>query len=462
MSYIIKLGTFSKLENATAQPSTTNWAEYSVTLKEGCDISNPDITLSIDWATVSAYNYAYMLNRYYFITAKNMLRNGLCVLQLKVDVLATYKAAIGSTSLYVLRSSTQVDHSIRDNYYPTIASVMRSHQAQTDNIPGDFDSGVYVLNIAGNKTIAGSTLVQFTPDNFRLLINALYTAIDGFQLSDVVASVVQKFGGNPQSLINGAMWFPFPFNQENTLEPIKIGNWNSGIQGGVISDPLMTIGDITFTIFLHPQATVQRSYLNMSPYRQFTLGVPGCGTVQLDSAKLIDETSIIVRQVMDAFTGRKLVKVIAGTSGQILAYMSGQIGIPIMLNTGSDVVGSTLGAIGSAAGLGVGLATGNPAAIVGSTTAGIGNVLDGISGNTNSSVAGCMAAIALEPCWLDQTDIYVENGDNARNGRPYMQVTTPATIGGFMIIDKGDVAISGPLPEQQEIKRFLESGFYYN
>lgn len=461
MAYTIKLGTFSKLENSTARPSTTNWAEYAITLKEGCDISNPDITLNVDWTTVSAYNYAYMLNRYYFITGKNMLRNGYCVLSLKVDVLATYKTTIGSTSLYVLRSSTQVDHSIRDNYYPTIASVVRSHYVQDTGIPGDFSTGVYVLNVAGTKTQAGTTLLQFTPANFRLLINALYTSLNGFQLSDVVAEVVKRFGGNPQSLVNGAMWFPFPFDVAS-VEPMKIGNWDSGINGGVITDPLMTLADYSYTIFLHPQATVQRCYLNMAPYRQFTLGVPGCGTVQLDSAKLIDETSIIIRRVMDAFTGQQIVKVIAGTSGQILAYLSGQIGIPIQLSSSADPAGSALGLVGSAATLGLGIATGNPAAIVGSATAGIGSVMDTVAGNTSSGVSGSLAAIAGEPGWLDQTDIYVENGDNVRNGRPYMQVTTPAAIGGFMIVDKGDVSINGPLPEQQQIKAFLESGFYYN
>lgn len=461
MAYKIKLGSFSKLENSTAQPSITNWAEYDVTLKEGADISNPTLTLNISWTTVAAYNYAYFMNRYYFITGKNMLRENLCVIDLKVDTLATYKSTIGATSMYILRSSTQVDYSIRDNYYPAVASVARSHQVQTTGIPGDFSTGVYVLNVSGTKTAAGTTLYQFTPANFKTLLNNLYTTLNGFQLSDVVGEVVKRFGGNPQSLVNGAMWFPFPFDVASVQEDIHIGNWASGVQGGIITDPVMTLADYSYTIFLHPQATVQRSYLNMAPFRQFTIGLPGCGVVQLDSSKLIDETSITVRRIMDAFSGQLITKVIANTSEQILAYLSGRIGVPISLYGSSDL-SSVTGAVGTIASLGAGLVTGGAGSIVGALTGGIGTVLDAFSGSPASTNIGSgAAAIMTEAGWLDQTDIYVEDGDNARNGRPYMQVTTPATIGGFMMADKGVVKISAPLPEQQEVNNYMTSGFYY-
>ena len=49
MAYTIKLGQFAKNIESTAQPNTTGWAEHSVTLKNGADISNPRIELQVSW-----------------------------------------------------------------------------------------------------------------------------------------------------------------------------------------------------------------------------------------------------------------------------------------------------------------------------------------------------------------------------------------------------------------------------
>ena len=65
------------------------------------------------------------------------------------------------------------------------------------------------------------------------------------------------------------------------------------------------------------------------------------------------------------------------------------------------------------------------------------------------------------PCWLDTICYDITDSDNAQEGRPYCKVTTPSTLTGFMRVSDGYVNITGPLPEQQEIKRFLEGGFFY-
>ena len=91
MSYKIKLGTVNKYVESTARPDVSAWNEYDITLKDGADVVNPTITMSIDFETVKNFNYAFMLNRFYWIVKKTMLRAGLCVLDLECDVLATYK-----------------------------------------------------------------------------------------------------------------------------------------------------------------------------------------------------------------------------------------------------------------------------------------------------------------------------------------------------------------------------------
>lgn len=459
MAYKIKLGSFSKLENSTAQPTVTSWAEYDITLKEGCDISNPEITLSIDWATVSGYNYAKLLDRYYWIVGKNMLRENLCVLQLKVDVLATYKTEIGAATLYVLRSAAAANGDIRDEFYPITANTQVGISYQTaGTIPGDFSTGVYVINVPGTD-MGTTTLYQLLPSDFKTLIRNLYTAIDGFQLSDVVAEVVKRWGGNPQSLINSAMWFPYSFAGTSTND-ITIGSWHSGIGGNRIEDPLLTLSTINYTVYKHPQAAARGDYLNMPPYARYELCIPGCGVITLDNAKLLGETGIRIYRKIDALSGMMIVTVTGDPGSQVIAYLTGQIGIPVTMRSGnSGIIETGISAIAETA---VAMVTERAAAIAGAITAGIGaisNAHGGVPTSSNMS-AGC-AGIQNETGWFQDTFHYVTDADNTEHGRPLCENRQISTLSGFNQVSEGYVAIPGPLPEMEQVKALLEGGFFY-
>ncbi len=468
MAYTIKMGSFSKLENSTAQPVMTSWAEYSVVFKDGADLSNPEITLAADFATIAGYNYAYMLNRYYWITDIKVERTGYVRVSLKVDVLATYKSQIGNTNLYVLRSSTAADGTIRDNFYATKATAITYHalQAPTADVPGLYSSGVIVLSVAGTNTTTGTILWQLSVSEFKRLILALYVELNGFQLSDVISKVVQLFGGNPQTLINGAMWFPFGFGT-SAAEQLYIGGWaategGTPIYGQIINGPVQALAGVSFTVVKHPDQTSRGRYLNLLPYTQYTMGIPGCGVIPLDNGKLLEETGITVNRYMDAFSGQLFVKVECSTTGQILAVLSGQIGIPITLS-GQNNAGQIIGGASSTIGAGAAAAiTASPIAIAGAVVAGIGTAIEAMGGTGTSTHMGAGAAgIMGERIWLDTVCYEITDSDNAQNGRPLCQIRKPSALNGYMIVSDGYVEIAGPLPEQQEIKRFLETGFFY-
>lgn len=461
MSYKIKLGTFSKLEKSTAQPNTVSWAEYDITLKDGCDLSEPDLNLSIDYATVSAYNYAELFGKYYFIVGRNMIRENLCHLQLSIDVLASYKTEIGAATLYVLRSASAADGTIRDSYYPLRADSTKYHQEQTTGIPGMYGTGVVIVSISGTSSAGATTLWEMTDTSFKSFVSELYTDINGWQLSDIVQKVVQYFGGNPQSLINGAMWFPFAFDVY-TAEYVKIGSWQSSVIGGVVNDPLYTLGDVTFTLNKHPQAATRGAYLNVSPYTRYTLVLPGCGIIELDSSKLVNQTSITVRRIMDAFSGQVNTKVIADQSGQLLAQLNGQIGVPIQIRGVNNAGQMLSGALSSGAGLIGGAVTASPVALANAALSGISTAIDSVGGmGTSSNMGSGLAAICGQPISLDTICYDITNSDNTEFGRPLCQNVQISTLSGFTQVSEGYVAIPGPLPEQQKIKSILESGFFY-
>lgn len=465
MAYTVKIGTFAKNIESTAQPTTTGWTEYSVTLKDGADISNPEITLSATYSAVASANYATMFGRYYWITRKNMLRENLCVMQLEVDVLATYKSEIGSSSLYILRSSAASNGRIVDNLYPTTGNISYGH-AEDDFYPslGLYNNGKYVLNVSGTATAGSSTLWVLTPSNFRAFISNLYSAIDGFQFTDVLSALNKLAGGSPTKLVSSAMWFPAGVGFDLlTPENIIVGGWDSGVQGALIDDPIGSLTPIELTIPKHPQAATRGAYLNLAPFSTYTLTMPMFGCINIDTTSIIDASKIYVNIRVDAISGQcKAIVHSGGNPRPNIAVLTAQMGVPIPLagqESGASIAGNIVTTLG---GVAAAIATGGAAIpVIGAATGAIGTAVSALSGASFSGGSGGSALNAGYAVELDSTHLRVADEDNTRRGRPYCQVTTPSSLTGFMIADRGDVVMSGPLPEHEKVKAFLESGFYY-
>lgn len=460
MSYKIKLGSFSKLANSTKQPTTTSWADYDVTLKNGCDLLDPEVTLSISEATIAGYNYATMFGKYYFIADKYMLRENLCVLQLRHDPMATYKSQIGSATLYVLRSASQKDGNIRDTFYPLKANSTKYHENQVYGVVSGYSSGYIVLNLTGQGTVGGTTLVVM--DNmaeFGDLLQDIYAEINGWQASDVIQKLCLRFGGNPQALLNGAMWFPYAMTMD-PLDYIYLGSYGTSYQGHVVTNPTFDIPAYTYAINKHPKASARGQYLNLQPYTNYYLGVPGAGVFQLDSSRLIGETQIDVDEKVDGISGQSIGLVKAHTSGQVLVKFSRQIGIPLRIGSQDNSQSLANSALTSVMGLATAAATGG-ATLAGAATAGIGLINEAIGGTGSSSAFGANISAVCTPGWLDTVCYDVSDDDNTEHGKPLCQNKQISTLSGFIQVSEGNVAIPGTITEQQEIKAILESGFFY-
>ena len=474
--FTVSLWSFAKDSNSTKQPTGTG-TQFSCNILTPSDIIAPTVEISAN--DLTGYNYAYIpaFHRYYFIEGITF-DSGLWRLALQCDVLATYKTVIGQQTLYVIRAAGASNGAIQDNMYPPLADVTKRHQYQlpSEGIPGyqrlpgeteytdlGYRGGYIVLNVAGVGTAGATTLILMTTSDFRDLVSLLYTSIDGFQLSDVIKNVVQKFGGNPQELINGAMWVPFPFRGDN-YDTVKIGGWEAvdssttpatTIRGLYIDDPVYEMSDLIFLIHKHPQAAARGSYLNLSPYTSYIMGIPGCGVVTLDGAKLLNETSINVKRTIDAFTGQYTVDIVTTSGEQILAHLSGQMGVPISLrgaNNADKVAGDIIQTAGAAV-------SGN---VIGALGAYIGTVMDMAQGTpTSSGMGGGFSEILGRPIWMDTIYHNITAEDNTHNGRPLMENRQISTLSGFIMVQKGDIPISGTSTKAEQIKQLLEGGFYY-
>ncbi len=462
MAYKIKLGTFSKLENSTKQPTTTSWADYDVTLKNGCDLLDPEVTLSVSEATIAPYNYATMFGKYFFIADKYMLRENLCVLQLRHDPLATYKSQIGSSTLYVLRSASTSNGNIFDNLYPT-TSISYSRSEDASFVPGGYGLGCYIVNCVGMTTTGGSTLWKFTPNEFRAMLYALYNKIDVFQVSDILDAVSKFLDGSPEKLVSSAMWMP-SYNFSGTTKEFYVGTWDTDINATLITDPVFQLPVIELDIPKHPQAATRGSYLNLAPYSTYTLNIPMFGAINIDTTAIKGSTKLYLNIVVDALSGQGRCRVhTGGNPTPLVADLTAQIGVPVPLqgqNTGSTILGGIVSTIA-----GVATAALNPAhlaaGLIGAGAGAIGTAIHAIDGMSFSTGSSGGALATLYNIVLDATFMNIANEDNTLRGRPLCELKQISTLSGYIMVAEGDVSIPGTITEQREIKTMLESGFFY-
>lgn len=464
MAYTVKLGTFAKKINSTAQPDMTGWAEFSVVLKQGSELTDPTLQLNVNESDIVNYNYAYIFGSFYWITSRKMVRTDLCELKLEKDVLASYKLEIGNSNLYILRSSVSYNGGIVDNYYPATAHTQITSELQDlDTVPAvDFDSGYYLLTVMGATGSAGTgseIIYQMSTTEFFVFLLTLFSGINGLQVSDFWNEINKLFGGNPQDLISGCVWVPYPFPYRDRSS-LTIGSYELNITGHVVTKNVIDLADVYYTLPKHPQSSSRGSFLSTAPFTSYTLSLNCGGIIELDSSKLMEKTQIRVRRQLDVKGGLYNIIDTGATADTILlGKIYGQMGVPIDLKgngTGAVSISSLFSTIGSTAAL---VASGGAANALAAVSAGVGTVVSA-AGATSNTASGFVAGLD-DPGRLTSVFYYATDEDNANNGRPLCQVTQPALLGGYIIAQKPTISISAPLPEQQKISQFLTTGFYY-
>ena len=125
----------------------TTGITLSGSLRNESNVVNPSIIINIDNPTI--YNYAYIpeFNRYYFITNYISLRTGMWQINLKSDVLMSFKDSILSSEVLINKTET-----IGKNNYLSGSNWVNNCKTKTDILTfpnGLLDDGKYILITAG-------------------------------------------------------------------------------------------------------------------------------------------------------------------------------------------------------------------------------------------------------------------------------------------------------------------------
>lgn len=466
MSFTVNLYTLSKRDNSTKRPTGTG-TEYSCILKDGCGILNPVIKLDIGLTSdPSAYNYAYIaaFERYYFIE-EWYFEDALWSASLKVDVLATYKSEIGSSSLYVMRAAAANNGNIIDNLYP--AKTGCSFASDTKTNPWT-SSHCFVVGVVSENASMGS-LKYYVLGSGQMAVMCqslmdplnIINIANGFNLTDA-SEALQLSLVDPIQYIKTCVMLPVAYTEMvnyGALEAVKVYNFDPGsIQGAVIQPNTRVHKSFTFNIQKHPDTNTRGNYLNSKPYTNITLTIPPFGCVDIDSSVTCNASTLDVEVDVDPITGKGIL--VIKCNNIILNRLEAQIGVPISLSSVTrDYIGGVTSALGAFGGLVSGY-TGNPAGFLGAAS-GVGNAIESLMPRANTiGTTGSFVANRGD-FRLDHQFFRPVDDDNTHNGRPLCEVRQLSGLSGYMIIQDGDVATNGTSTEDSKIRAYLEGGFYY-
>lgn len=482
MSIAIKLYTFSKRENSTAQPS--GGTNFDCNLKDETSIINPEILIS--GSSFTSYNYAYIsdFGRYYFIRDIVSVRNNLWRLSLECDVLATYKSQIGGSSEYVLRSASDFDGSIVDNLYPCAA--------ESSLVVGDYDANppfstantIKVIGIINNNTSNKFGAVQYYKvtdasignlmsymlganlggsNMFSDLENIIQTLIVPLSRPEIVQGICNSLQDTSQYIVESFM-LPYDLPDSGTPELLKAGWWTmpANAYGTPITSGATMInkGSITLDVPEHPDASDRGVYLNLSPFSRFWLYLGPFGIYPLDPMQLMEAGS---RQVQITTYGDMMGNVaahifIGGTEVDVL-HANVKCNFPVGQVT-MDVARAATSVMQTGTSLAVSGATGDPMGIVSGLSGIISSATSLMPQGRSQGTSGSF--VNAFDTWYSYGEFHrVADDDNTHRGRPLCKVKTISSLSGYILVSDPDISISGTAEENEKIKAYMASGFYY-
>ena len=462
----------NKRPNSTYQPLPTAGKSFTCQIKDECSFITPVLRFTPDnlvsgTFSPSAYNYAQIAywQRFYYITDWTYI-NGSWEATLSVDVLASFKGEIGSTSAYVVRASSSSDGSVIDTLYPAKTNYdIRSINVATSWYNVAPTGGCYVLgciNYNNNYKVGAVSYYALTSNSLAGVLNYLFTD-NIFYSSNIyeIGAGLYKSMFNPFQYIVSCIWFPFSdtaFGLGSNTEHVKVGYWDTGVDG----IPVIYLAEKTFataTIPDHPQIS-RGTYLNYDPYTRMTLYIPPFGSIPVDTNFRTRGNYLYCPVFIDHITGQATLRVnICQDSNHLvdsypITERTAMFGVPIQLAQVMPDYMASLQAVGNTMGSAL---TGNLLGAISSAVSAVASQMPRVSTlGTNGSFIECLQYPTLIMEFLQITD-----EDLTEFGRPLCQVKTLSTLSGYIRCGEDYHSFSATKTETDQINQYLKSGFFY-
>ena len=461
---------FNKRQNSTKQPA--NGTQMTVVMKQGCSVENP--VFLIDGVDLD-YNYCLFNGRYYYINDMKLSKNNIYELSCTVDLLATYKTEIGNYTGYIERASDDYDPYLYDPCIIAKREIIQPVQAETQ-IPF-FDSvGSYIfpcMNRYGIEIFCTQNLADFG----ELFMPGTYGLTD---FTDWLKSGLATLTDLSEKL-GKVIWVPFTPSQLDAQtvaagSPVSIGTISFTLDHDLYKISPLSLKESLGVFQIQKPSGYYGDFRDCSgDWTQYTLYIPGVGTVPLDPVIVGSPDVSLYPYIyfepengdftvrIDAFENygtqaqsRCRLGVYKGNMSAVVPWGDSQFAIK---ETGGNIIGGLTGMVG-------GITSGNYAGAVASAVGGVvGGTVQAFSGANAASMysygGGLASAKELKTFVFSQIPLAAADIPSREMGRPLCRVEQIGTHTGFVKMGNANVSIPGFGEEKAALNNILNGGFYY-
>lgn len=458
------VGNFSKRRNSTKQPS--GGTSRTVVLKEGTSMMKPAFLLS---SALYTWNYAIWDGRYYYITDIVAESNTLFRVECELDLLATYKSAIGNYSTLIARAASDQDFDVVDSIYPAKARPVTKRTSITN--PGIFtvtqSAGCYVIGTIGNQ---GNRVYVMNQYYFSLFCYRLFPVLgtDTDFRDWLMAEIGQAAAGGLSSILNNITflkWLPISFSVISSMltsvASVYIGNWELTtpayeLVGSTVTQVLGT----TITFSDRDDNGARGRWLYMAPFANYSVYIPPFGLITLDAAYVVPAgrqvTVDLMANIMTGDITLRLFYALGYGGVKMAGVYNANVAADLKIGGASYNVGGVMAGVGTAV---AAAATENYAGMVGAIASAAVSSIPQTS-QVGGGVSGPSPDLAEN--WYAYASYYDPIDENQTElGRPLAEVKAINTLSGYVKCANASLAIPGHAEEMSEINGILNSGFFY-
>ncbi len=472
---------FTKRQNSTLQPGTTGSTQISCVLKEETSIRNPSFILADPMPSIT---YVQAFGNYYFVTDIINIDAHRAEVACSLDVLATYKSSILNYTAFVERSASNYDVMLID---PLLSGQQNYivDDVTTTSVSDIFDqTGLYAATVL-TKTRGLVIYLSNTLGVYKgILDSGCYSSSD---ISEWITSKIAA-AYDADVYIGSVKWMPLNLASHGisvnlSANPPEFVIGPLGVKSGFIPSgavvkwiyPESNIGTVKKLTL--PSTNLFNDFRDGDPrFVQYSLTLPGIGTVQLDPAFvgscIHNSRDIYAGIYMDISTGQVTYIIETLIGGYYVKFCefkgSCAVDVPIGKSRGNviETVTTYIGGIGAAVSNLAG-GGGNP-----------GSIAQGISQSGVATLSAYKSAVCPQTSilggsgnrsdlWAHANNIYLNRKifgqkqfPTAIAGRPLCQNVQLSSLSGFCQCGNASVPVNARDADRAEINAYLNSGFY--
>jgi len=469
---IVQFFSDNQKTNSTHTPITIV-AAGDCLFKQPTDLFNP--TIIYNGNCESATQFALM-GKFYWVTNMVSVRNGVWEVTGKINVLATYKTAIGNSSGFISYADTENNYVIPDTRLPVEAG---------SNIINTNEQLLNWIDEYSNYYCVGITCIDHNEVNV-VTRGELYSLLSPY--SGATPTQIQKALGAGEvtclNSITSCIWFPLNLTTMGAIDfpggNIKFGtDLDSGVTRRRLAGSIWRSPEISISLGLSfvDWRAVNASVELLLPFYG-SLTIPGTSLINNSGNETVSmDSTIFAKYYINLRTGEYTIeiyrKVTSGSHRLSIAVVSGSLGVQIPIGAVVDLAANKM--LGSMSNLVSNVFKGQWGSALGNTAEAYGVLTHTVNTSQPITVsAGGGGSPYVFPTIKSTTyfnPVSVPNPNDASIkatiGVPVGKVDTISNIistgTGSGFVQGNDLKISASITEAEknEIESYFRSGFFY-